>query len=339
MKEKVQNSGLSFLLAAGLLFVLVLVLYHYVHAVPQADTLMFLESRETMSLAEYLSWRYHTITGRLILEAILYLVLGFPYPVFAVLDSLIILAGCGLLFHVMDWKPKTCGVFLLACCFFPAFGLAEVGIQPGSINYLWALVFAGFGLLPIKRYRPGEGMSLGGLILCLLAEVIGCNMEQMAAIVFAFYTIYPLLELVEKRRPPFAWLAGWGIAAASLAFLLTCPGTAGRVAHETAMWWPEYPELDFSSKLWYGWCTTIHEVFAVPGFPMFFLSLSLGCFYLRGRERLTLAAAVSFLPAVLLSLVSLLTYWGTETALHLRGLLWGLEYYVNEGAAHEDIKA
>ena len=261
-----------FLLCAGLC------IFHYHVREYRADTLAFSENVKQYSLLGFLSWRMNTWSGRVILEGMLYLVLTLPYLAFAVLDSLIILGTVYGLRKLFEWGWLETTVLSLLLFLFPMDGLIDVGIQPGAINYIWALAAAVTALIPLGMIYRGKEIRWYHYIGCGAAAVIGCNMEQTAAIVFCFYLLAVIYFVKSKRLKPILF-SQMLLSIFSLVFIMTCKGNAARVVQETATYWNGFEKLSIGQKLWNGWFTTVDYFYSTRELP-FLIFITLLCAWL-----------------------------------------------------------
>lgn len=265
------------LLCAGLC------IFHYHVREYRADTLVFQGYLEQYDFWEFLTWRIQTWSGRFILEGLLYIILELPYLIFAILDSIIILGGVFALRTLLEWKNFQTTVFIFLLLFFPAAGLIEVGIQPGAINYIWAFVAAIIALIPLEMIYRDKCFHWYHYVLFSIAALIGCNMEQTAAIVFSFYLLAVIYFFVLKKLKPIA-LSQMFLSAVSLVFHMTCKGNAARLVQETANYWVGFEKLSPFEKLWNGWFTTVNYFYTERDIP-FLLFLAVLCVWVWMKYR------------------------------------------------------
>lgn len=264
--------------AAVLLLCVGLCIFHYHVREYRADTLAFQENVKQYSLLGFLSWRVNTWSGRVILEGLLYLILTLPYPVFAFINSLIILGTLYALRKLLEWGWLETTVLSLLLFLFPMDGLIEVGIQPGAINYIWALAAAVTALLPLQMIYRGKQIRWYHNIGFGAAAVIGCNMEQTAAIVFCFYLLAVVYFVKTKKLQPILF-SQMLLSVLSLIFIMTCKGNAARVIQETATYWNEFEKLSVVQKLWNGWFTTVEYFYSTREVP-FLIFIAALCVWL-----------------------------------------------------------
>ncbi|MCI6465768.1 MAG: DUF6056 family protein [Faecalicatena sp.] len=269
--------------AAVLLLCLGLGIFHYHVREYRADTLAFQENVKQYSLMGFLIWRANTWSGRVVLEGLLYVILKLPYLVFAILDSLMILGTVYGLRALFGWRRLETFVISLMLLCFPMDGLIEVGIQPGAINYIWALAAAVIALIPLGMIYREKPIRWYHYIGFGAAAIVGCNMEQTAAVVFCFYFIALLYFLKNKRQKPILFVQMF-LSMFSLVFIMTCKGNSARLIQETASYWKDFGELSAAKKLWNGWFTTVSYFFSSRELP-FFMFITVLCIWLWIKYR------------------------------------------------------
>lgn len=137
-------------------------------------------------------------------------------------------------------------ISLMLLCF-PIDGLIEVGIQPGAINYIWALAAAVIALIPLGMIYREKSIRWYHYIGFGSAAIVGCNMEQTAAVVFCFYFIALLYFLKNKKQKPILFVQMF-LSMFSLVFIMTCKGNSARLIQETASYWKDFGELSAAKK-------------------------------------------------------------------------------------------
>lgn len=292
-KSKKQKAGKWMETTGYVLLFLGLCLFHFT-VKEGGDTIRFREYISDSGLMDFLNWRYHTCTGRVFLEGMLYLVLKAPGWIFAGLNIAAVLGGVVLCKYLMEWDEWETGIFSLLLFFFPVNGLVEVGIQPGFINYVWALTAALAALAPLRMHQKGRIFRWYHYLLFALAALIGCNMEQTAAIVVCFYLIYLCYFGYQKKLHPILF-SQLGISILSLAFLMTCEGNAMRMQLEIQDKWPGFAQLGTGEKIWNGWTTTMNFMFSIPNEPLFIFMSMLCVWLLMKRGARNICSILSIL--------------------------------------------
>lgn len=260
-----------------------LCLFHYNVREYRADTVVFKSYLEQYGFLDFLIWRSQTWSGRLILEGALYIILKQPYVVFAVLDGLIILGTVYALRSLLAWKRFETTVFMALLFIFPADGLVEVGIQPGAINYIWALAAAIAALIPIRMLFQDQKVKWYHYAGYGVAALFGCNMEQTAAIVFCFYFLAAVYFFQLRKVKPIL-ISQMAVSLLSLVFLMTCKGNAARLEQEISSYWHGFGELSVIDKLWNGWFTTVNYFYAARDI-LFILFIVVLCVWLWMKYR------------------------------------------------------
>lgn len=288
------------------------------HAITKegGDTIIFRQYVSQWGLFEFLSQRYHTITGRMIWEAVLYLILKSPRWVFSWVNTAMILGGVILCRYLMEWDSWETGIFALLLLVFPVNGLVEVGIQPGFINYVWALVLSLAALVPLRMVKKGKKVLWYHYFLFGAAALAGCNMEQTAAIVTIFYLVFAVYFWRKNMFHPIL-LVQLGLGGASLLFLQGCEGNVMRMEAEILSKWPGFTELGMAEKICNGWNTTVNHLYFIPNEPVLIFSCTLYVWLRLKRKRgvcsLLAGAVLGWLAVVWgVKVLELLFHWGIQ---------------------------
>lgn len=205
--------------------------------------------------------RYFWWTSRIFIESVLTLFACLPVAVFAVFNGLLVLTLPFLLARLAAPRMEAEKFLFPALCFvlmYPVSGMREAGWIATYTNYLWPLVAALVAVIPVKKLHDGEHVSSFGYILYSFCLLFACNNELICIIFMLLIPVYVCLNWNSVPRIIFVYA---GIVAASLLFILTCPGNNIRYLKETITWLPQFPSLGLIQKLYYGYMS-----FAVPVF-------------------------------------------------------------------------
>jgi len=246
------------------------------------------------SLWDFLQDRYLTWSSRVVIEAVMIPLAAANPWVWRVLNIFVILLlvwNTGDLFAIKkEDSLKAQGIFFALTWIIPFGSLFSAGWITTTTNYLWALSFGMLALRPVKHFLLDEKCALWEDILCPICMIYAANMEQMGAILFGIYLVFGIYLLITKKKIPFYHVFLFGLAAASLVFILCAPGNGSRNRQEIERFFPEFADMSLGQKLLMGFLENSHYyisgghdrvciVFAV------FSAVLLVCFGLREREK------------------------------------------------------
>lgn len=205
---------------------------------------------QNFSIFDYINWRYHTWSSRLIIETLMIGVLNLNVWVWRSLDISIIALLCYSIskIFIVENKRKNNWLIIILFCLYPFTQLSSAGWVATTMNYLWPLGLGLFSIIPIAMNIRNEKCTKIELFFYTIALIIACNVEQMAAILTVIYFLFLIYALYTKKCYRYL-IVQCIIAISSLIFILTCPGNSFRKASEIINWFPDYEMLDVVDKL------------------------------------------------------------------------------------------
>ena len=225
------------------LFLTVLILHIILWEHPDLDTLRyFARALKKRSFFEFLTMRYDSWSSRIIIEGTLVL-LAKRLALWKLLDTLVfLLLGLSLAkiltgsFSDVRMNWYVAGAVLL----YPFGEMQSAGWIATTLNYFWPLAFGIFSCTLLADLCRGKKIHPVRGIMCVLAALFACNMEQACGVLFVLYAFFLVWFLLTKKQF-FGWnLALLAAAAANLCLILFCPGNRVRMVEEL-----ETSTLDF----------------------------------------------------------------------------------------------
>lgn len=257
-----------------LLLTLLMGALHCFLPVNQGDDVFFSEALGKKGLFAYLKFRYLRWTSRLLIETVLVTAARFPL-LWRVLDVGFILLLAYSISRLIGGKRPAL-VRFLACAallVYPFLHQGSAGWIATTVNYIWPSAALLFALIPcrdllLENRRPSRALADASVAALLFA----CNAEQCCAVACGVLLIFNVLLLVQKKRRmlPVAQLL---LSLASLLFILTVPGNASRTLQEAAHWFPSFPMLSLTDKLYMGFSNLSYYVFTMQNRLFFLLCL------------------------------------------------------------------
>lgn len=245
------------------------------------DDIWFSHSLDNRSLFEYLLWRYHTWSSRLLLETVLiFFVKGSPW-LWRIFDSLVVVLLVYSLLELFSINNKYKGyeacIIIGLIGLYPFIELSSAGWVATTVNYLWPLAFGVYALIPIAKITKNKRISIFDEATCILSLLIACNAEQMAAILFCLYLFFFLFylkkDMFKEKRQKYYCICNMIVSFLSLIFIITCPGNDNRKLVELH-WFEGFESLSLVQKLAMGFVSTSSELFYVKN-QIYFVFISL----------------------------------------------------------------
>jgi hypothetical protein len=227
-----------------------------------ADDVFFSHVQQRASLGQFLIQRYEGWSGRLTVEAAMYVVRAFNLRWWRLINALVITGLCFLLtmlalgdrFWLAD-EPGTDKTIWFACL-----GIGLINIQvlgsglfwvTGSFNYLWPITAACVVLVPFRRRLSGASshLALNSLAWCLLpilaAVFAGMGNEQVSLILVGLTLLFNLVIYRTEKKVDGYLLSLALLVTASFIVLWTAPGNRIRYEQEIVTWYPNFRDLSF----------------------------------------------------------------------------------------------
>lgn len=250
-----------------LVLTLIMIIMHSYLNYNYGDDLWFksILIEQNYSIFDYIDWRYHTWSSRLIIETLMIGILNLDVWVWRLLNVSIVLLICYSIsrIFILENKRRNNWVIVGLFCLYPFTQLTSAGWVATTMNYLWPLGLGLFSMIPIAKYVRNQTINKIEMFVYTSALIIACNVEQMAAILTVVYFIFLIYILYIKNNCRYL-LFQFIIAISSLIFILTCPGNAVRKSAETITWFPDYEMLDIIDKLRIGVFSTLTHFLNYP---------------------------------------------------------------------------
>ena len=256
-------------------FVFVLCVLHFCLAPSGDDVNYFNHALQDTAYLDFLKLRYDNWTSRLIIETALVNCYAFNFGLWRVLDVIALVVIAESLVHICVPQKKY-AVFVYAVILFCTdwMSLRSAGCGATTANYLWPLAASMPAFVIAKKIRDGLPISKKAIVGSLPFLIFATNQEQVCAWLFGLSLSFLLYRIVKNRRltkNDSYIIISVLICAASLVFILTCPGNKVRFAVAVDDCFPQYPSLSFFEKLQLGvltiftyYCSLRSNIVIVP---------------------------------------------------------------------------
>ena len=192
---------------------------------------------EQGDVISFLQWRYATWTSRVLIEFFTFWFVQLPTWIFAIADSLIVLAIVVMTYLLFSRKR---GIIYATAAILLTFmyritDQGSAGYLVTMIVYLWPLAAFLPTLFPFKKSLENkESPKWTTYAICACCALFCCNCEQIcvaAIMTWGAFTLYTYLQTKQINKLYCLLLL---IALANLVFIATCPGNSERAMSEMA---------------------------------------------------------------------------------------------------------
>lgn len=274
MEEERKKRGISFVLWGivflGAFFICTQIQYS------DGDDAFFYEYSHSMGFLEYLIWRYESWTGRLTVEALLYLnfrsgiwfwrvvnglvLMLLPFSILVLLERVdcgqrigkgehgSTLLQQGKIREHRFLEPVFCILAILGYFLMNVRTLGYSGFWiTGSVNYIWCFLCMIWALVPVADWVFETGLFHKKQLLYSIpcAGIAAMSVEQTGAVLIAFEVIAVGCVFWKKHRTDGWILVQTGISVVMFLAMFLAPGNDLRVAKAIETCMPQYAMLTF----------------------------------------------------------------------------------------------
>ena len=237
-------------------FVFVLCVLHFCLVPSGDDVNYFNHVLQDTAYLDFLKSRYDNWSFRLIIETALVNCYAFNFGLWRFLEVVALVVIAETLVYICVPQKKY-AVFVYAVVLFCTdwHSLHSAGWGATTVNYLWPLAASMPAFVIAKKIHDGLPISKKAIVGSLPFLVFATNQEQVCAWLFGLSLSFLLYRIVKNRRltkNDSYIIISVLICAASLVFILTCPGNNRRFIVEINSWFPQYTSLSFFEKVQLG---------------------------------------------------------------------------------------
>ena len=224
---------------------------------------------------------------------------------------------------------------LFACLMYPTMVIVDAGFIATTLNYLWAVTFGLFSLVPVKKHIIGDKVTAYEFLLTLPFLLYATNMQQMAVVLTVIFLGVNFYLIFVKRFNAFI-LIQLAVSLGGLAWsiCLNMFGDNNRMLRETGRYFPAFSELNILEKLELGFSSTFFSLtmnphFAMVGFVAFTVFVSVMLFK---KKRSPVVCAISIVPPLFAVIMAVLRFI-PESSFYAF-ITGGMRYYHMEKAVY-----
>ena len=254
MKEKLLNIYKNKYSMFIVLFLLIFIIQLPISF--SLDDIWFSKQLNNNSLLDFLNFRYHNWTSRIIIETFLVFITRIDVIVLKVLNALLFTVSIFIIIKLIKGNKTVCFLGFLFILY-PFTNMTEAGFAATTLNYLWPFSLGVISFLPLinKEKRIKNNMLI--YIISSLSLLYAINQEQMCAIIFMFNLLYFFYKIYKKEKVDKYNIFCLLLASIGLIFILTCPGHSIRTLEETKTWYKDFAHFGLIEKIYLGLVPTI----------------------------------------------------------------------------------
>lgn len=260
------------------------------------DDKYFSDALINRSLFDFLNFRYHTWTGRILIEGIMVMTINHPW-FFKIMIPLSLCVMAASMVKLAA-KDRNVGIFtfclsitLLLLINGDVMGEASWWVT-GSYNYLQPIAA---GLLSLAIFYTNRHGPLWTKLLSLVLLVFSCFNEIYSIV----YAIPAIIAITISRKDYGKYSAIYLISSlVTTGFALTAPGNRERFYKETTRWFPDFPNFNIIDKVALGFDRLSSHLTEQNVLLLVFIGLLVACVTLQKKTisglQLILMAVLTF---------------------------------------------
>ncbi len=240
----------------GIFFVLFVVIHSVLPM--HSDDLLYGRLLDEGSLTDVISMRYHTWSGRVLIDATLTLLMR-SFWIWKIADVLIMTLLVWVMNKLVFSRATARNILLsfLVVLLYPFHDMRFAGFAASTVNNLWPLAFLLCSFIPVISQYRGERIPRWLVVMSGCASVFAAGHEQSTCILFGVGIVAFLRFLHEKQHWGYAlWIGGIGLA--GIVFALTCPGNYERLIAETQNYYPLWSDVSMLEKSYLALASTTY---------------------------------------------------------------------------------
>lgn len=258
------------------------------------DDKFFGNALQNRSLFEFLDWRYHTWTGRMMIEGLMVLTINHAWywsiaiPLSCVITALSIANLAGYKSRLI---PATSMIIAAILLINHNVIMEAMWWVTGSYNYIQPIAA---GLLSILIHSKCKTTGKTAKLISFIMVVFSCFNEQFSILILIPYVLLYTLYTKNYSVYNISYLA---ISVIVTAFSLTAPGNKARSVTETASWMPDYANLGIIEKVALGFDRLSSHISEQN--LIFTSFISILCFMAIKKGRLNLPSVIALFILVI----------------------------------------
>ncbi len=216
-------------------------------------------SKETLNI-DYLSYRYHYWSSRLIVDALL-VPLSKHQTLFFIINTTVmgyLPFAIKKLFPTHQFIETHFWLIILLISLYPIKHMQSAGWIATFMNYYYPLTA---GLIALQLiFTDTKKTTFPHKLGLYTALLFAANTEQACLLLLIIFSYQVIISMVKKEFVN-SYFWGWLISLLSIIFIITTPGNTHRIISETYTWVPDFINYPFIYKAYLGFQSTINYYF------------------------------------------------------------------------------
>ncbi len=268
------------------------------------DDELFASALSNKNIFSFLSERYLTWSGRLVVEFLLvniiaqkiifWKILNTFFVTMLLVSSILYINDKSKLSRLEKINLYSFGMFLFFILNTYVLSSSVFWIT-GSFNYLWTTVAMLFTMVPFKRLIFEEKASKFMYIASILTSILACYFEQTAVVLLTYSTLCIIYVLFKKIKLNKIIILPYLSIIINSVILFLSPGNKIRFFAEVEHWYPGFDQLSIFTKLYRGLAWTLNHIVNENQFLMFILVILLSYMLYKNRSKIF---TISLIPVV-----------------------------------------
>lgn len=306
------------------------IIIHWFLPLNWADDAIFFRKSVNLDFCEFLKG-----SARPIIDSFTYFFALFPF-LWRIINPIILTSFSLIVSKLVSCvHEKENNIFICCSILYPSMVVVDAGFIATTLNYLWAVTFGLFTLIPVKKYMIGNKVAPYEFLLTLPFLLYATNMQQMAVVLTVIFLGINVYLVLSKRFNVFI-LIQFAVALGGLAwsFCLNMFGENNRMLREAGRYFPTFTELNVIEKLELGFSSTFFSLTMNPHFamlPFFSFAVFISVILIK-KKRSPIICATSFLPPLFVAIMAVLRFVPESSFYEF--ITGGMRYYCMEKAAY-----
>lgn len=210
---------------------------------------------------------FQELSSRFLINLTHYTLITLPPFVFAVANALVyVLAAYAIPVLLGASKNRYINwVSCFAVMLYPVSELINASWIAGSTNYLWAIAFGMYAMIPWKKYLSDEKVGLHTLFLSIPALAYATFAQQMMAVLGGFLMVAVVYMLLFRKKFRVYYALSVATYAAVTVYAMTLPSTSLRTGGDIRAYYPDFGAVTRLEKLYDGFMLTSNRFIGLGG--------------------------------------------------------------------------
>ncbi|MBT2787219.1 MULTISPECIES: DUF6056 family protein [unclassified Halomonas] len=231
-----------------------------------SDDEMYAAVANSGDIFAWLVDRYSTWSSRSLIDLVTILLVTHT-TLWMLLNAIVIASMCFAISSLASKDSRIClniSAFVMACFWLIPANMMHWSVWwvTGSINYLWPITASLCYWAVVKYGLTGQKLSVPAIALGFMLAVFSSFNEQVMVVNFI---VHVFLFFMLRRDYFYNKMIGFGLLAnfIGFAFFILCDGNAGRLIFSARSYFPEFLDMSFLEKAYFGISLGLYQFFYI----------------------------------------------------------------------------